>query len=97
MTDEHYLAMAALDRYPVPDDGLPKSTSVVFRIHQLGHALEAKEKALTTAEAVVGAAATTVRLFKDIIEACDVEDASDCIVTIQQLKDALTIAERSRQ
>ena len=35
------LAMTALDAYPVPDDGLPKSTSVVFRIHQLGHAYEA--------------------------------------------------------
>lgn len=36
------LAMAALDQYPV-EDGLPKSTSVVFRIHQLGHAREQAE------------------------------------------------------
>jgi len=35
-SDEYYLAMAALDNYPI-DDGLPKSTSVVYRIHQLGH------------------------------------------------------------
>jgi hypothetical protein len=39
MTDEYWLAMAALDQYPI-DDGLPKSTSVVYRIHQLGHAWE---------------------------------------------------------
>lgn len=38
------LAMAALDNYPVPDDGLPKSTSVVFRIHQLGHVLESAQQ-----------------------------------------------------
>jgi hypothetical protein len=35
--------MAALDNYPVVDD-LPKSTSVVFRIHQLGHKLAALEQ-----------------------------------------------------
>jgi len=34
-SDEYWLAMAALDMYPI-DDGLPKSTSVVYRIHQLG-------------------------------------------------------------
>jgi hypothetical protein len=39
LSDEYWLAMAALDQYPI-DDGLPKSTSVVFRIHQLGHAWE---------------------------------------------------------
>jgi hypothetical protein len=39
-SDEYYLAMAALDMYPVPDDGLGKSTSVIFRIHQLGHEVE---------------------------------------------------------
>ncbi len=41
-SDEFYLAMAALDNYPI-DDGLPKSTSVVYRIHQLGRALQAAE------------------------------------------------------
>lgn len=35
------LAMTALDNYPVPDDGLPTSTSVVFRIHQLGRHIAA--------------------------------------------------------
>lgn len=38
-SDEYYLAMAALDQYPI-DDGLPKSSSIVFRIHQLGHECE---------------------------------------------------------
>jgi hypothetical protein len=41
-SDEYYLAMAALDQYPVVDK-LSNSTSVVFRIHQLGHKLEAAE------------------------------------------------------
>jgi len=39
-SDEYYLAMAALDMY-LKDDGPLKSTSVVFRIHELGHRLEA--------------------------------------------------------
>ncbi len=44
MTDEYYLAMAALDRYErLTADRLPKSTSVVFRIDQLGHAAERAE------------------------------------------------------
>jgi hypothetical protein len=38
-SDEYYLAMAALDQYPIIDR-LPKSTSVIFRIHQLGHEIE---------------------------------------------------------
>jgi hypothetical protein len=44
-SDEYYLAMAALDQYPI-DDGILKSTSIVFRIHQLGHALERLTAAL---------------------------------------------------
>ena len=40
-SDEYYLAMAALDQYESwMADRLPKNTSVVYRIHQLGHALE---------------------------------------------------------
>ena len=47
-SDEYYLAMAALDQYEsFMADGLPKSTSVVFRIHQLGHAAEALRAART--------------------------------------------------
>ena len=43
-SDEYYLAMAALDQYErFTVDALPKSTSVVFRIHQLGHATERLE------------------------------------------------------
>ena len=47
-SDAYYLAMAALDRYEklVPNDGLPKSTSVEFRIHQLGHEVERLQKAM---------------------------------------------------
>ena len=45
-SDEYWLAMAALDNYPI-DDGLPKSTAVVYRIHQLGRAFAAAEVRLT--------------------------------------------------
>jgi hypothetical protein len=41
-SDEYYLAMAALDQYPIKD-GLPKSTSVVYRIHQLGRSKSVKQ------------------------------------------------------
>ena len=48
------LAMVALDAYSV-EDGLPKSTSIVFRIHQLGQAKNAAEARAEQAEAALEA------------------------------------------
>lgn len=46
-SDEYYLAMAALDSYDaLMADGLSTSTSLVFRIHQLGQAADALRYAL---------------------------------------------------
>lgn len=68
-SDEYYLAMAALDNYEaLVRDRLPKSTSVVFRIHQLGHALE-RALAAPPPEALTPAPdETAARLVEDIEE-----------------------------
>lgn len=62
MTDEYYLAMAALDMYPV-EDGLPKSTSVVYRIHQLGREREAGREVLQAVlDAIKGTLDTSTQI-----------------------------------
>jgi len=68
-SDEYYLAMAALDQYPI-EDRLPKSTSIVFRIHQLGHELERLRGLNNSAErleAIKGAFAEDVVALREIL------------------------------
>jgi hypothetical protein len=63
-TDDYHLEMAALDMYPV-EDALPKSTSVVFRIHQLGRERAAGREVL---QAVLDAIAGTLDTSTEIAD-----------------------------
>ncbi len=81
-TDAYYLAMAALDTYePLwdPWQGAPKSTSVVYRIDQLGHTLEA-------ALATVRVLSTALKLAGDEIhsEYCTSERCHAACVSVTE-------------
>lgn len=71
-SDEYYLAMAALDHYePFMADGLPKSTSVTFRIHQLGHAAERLRHTLVQVRAHTSYVNPTPELLQGLLQSIE--------------------------